>query len=367
MLMLGSTPVAEDNLLIPERDAVDHLLLGVSDLDEGISWVERATGVRAIVGGSHPGRGTRNALLSLGGRQYLEVVAPDPAQSSTAQGASLLTLKEPRLIGWAAASEDLGALSTKARGSGLELMGPRDGSRATPGGKLLRWRTISVVKQFSANGVDPIPFFIEWAADSVHPSQDSPRGCELQSFEIAHPNSEAVRETLRRLGIDAAVRQAETARLVATLRTPKGVVVLDSTASDGAQTRKASGTFDVKLTPQSSDDGRPDGPALGRMSIDKQFHGDLAGISKGEMLTATGAVKESAGYVAIERVTGTLHGRKGSFALQHSGFMTRGAPQLTITVVPDSGTGELTGLEGTMTIRIEGENHFYEMDYTLQR
>ncbi len=110
----------------------------------------------------------------------------------------------------------------------------------------------------------------------------------------------------------------------------------------------ASGTFEVKLTPQPGE-----GAAVGRMSIDKQFHGDLEGTSKGEMLTGMTAVKGSAGYVAIEQVTGTLKGRSGTFLLQHTGTMTRGAPELTVTVVPDSGTGELSGLAGRLTIQID--------------
>ncbi len=127
---------------------------------------------------------------------------------------------------------------------------------------------------------------------------------------------------------------------------------------------RAQGTFDVKLTPQAADE-KSESPALGRMSIDKQFLGDLEGSSKGEMLTAGTGVKGSAGYVAMERITGTLNGRSGSFALQHSGTMTRGAPMLTITVVPDSGTGQLTGLSGKMTIQIADGKHSYEFDYTL--
>ena len=119
----------------------------------------------------------------------------------------------------------------------------------------------------------------------------------------------------------------------------------------------AKGTFDVKITPQASDLA-PEGPNLGRMSLDKQYHGDLEASAKGEMITAAGiAVKESAAYSAVERVTGTLHGKKGSFALQHTGVMTRGTPSLNITVVPDSGTGELAGLTGKMDIIIEGKQH----------
>jgi Protein of unknown function (DUF3224) len=129
-------------------------------------------------------------------------------------------------------------------------------------------------------------------------------------------------------------------------------------------TVRALGTFEVKLVPQPAGD-KPEDGTLGRMSIDKQFHGDLEATSKGEMLTAGTGVKGSAGYVAIEKVGGSLHGRSGAFVLQHSGTMTRGAPQLTITVVPDSGTGELVGLAGKMAINIVNGKHTYDFEYTL--
>jgi hypothetical protein len=131
----------------------------------------------------------------------------------------------------------------------------------------------------------------------------------------------------------------------------------------------ASGTFEVKLSPQGQDDKSPEkeseGVTLGRMTIDKQLRGDLEGTSEGQMLTAGTPVKDSAGYVAIERVSGTLHGRRGSFVLQHSGTMTRGKPQLTVTVVPDSGTDQLVGLSGKMTIKIADGKHYYDFEYTL--
>jgi hypothetical protein len=130
-------------------------------------------------------------------------------------------------------------------------------------------------------------------------------------------------------------------------------------------TTRATGAFDVKMTPQATET-KAASPALGRMSIDKSFHGDLEGTSQGEMLTAGTDVKGSAGYVAIERVSATLHGRRGTFALQHSGTMTRGAPQLTISVVPDSGTGELAGLAGTMAITVAPDGkHSYDFEYTI--
>lgn len=129
-------------------------------------------------------------------------------------------------------------------------------------------------------------------------------------------------------------------------------------------TKRASGPFDVKLIPMAPDAEAGD-MGLGRLLLDKRFHGDLEATSKGQMLSARTPVENSAGYVALERVSGTLHGRSGTFVLQHSGTMTRGAPQLSVTVVPDSGTGELTGLAGSMKIHIADGKHSYELEYTL--
>lgn len=129
-------------------------------------------------------------------------------------------------------------------------------------------------------------------------------------------------------------------------------------------TSVAKGSFTVQIKPAVEPDVA-EGVALGRMTLDKQFEGDLAGIGKGEMLTALTPVKGSAGYVAIERVTGTLHGRAGSFVLQHTGTMDQGAQWLSITVVPGSGTGALAGLSGTFKLEIVGGKHLYELSYDL--
>ena len=123
---------------------------------------------------------------------------------------------------------------------------------------------------------------------------------------------------------------------------------------------RATGTFEIKLTSQPPDDA-----GLGRMSFEKQFHGDIEAASKGQMLAAGTTVKGSAGYVALERVAGTIHGRTGDFVLQHSATMNRGEPQISVTVVPDSGTGELAGLSGKMEINIAEGQHSYHFDYTL--
>jgi hypothetical protein len=132
---------------------------------------------------------------------------------------------------------------------------------------------------------------------------------------------------------------------------------------DAVMTNYARGTFDVKVIPQAPDD--PAGGPFSRLFLDKQFHGDLDGTSKGQMLGAGTAVEGSAGYVALELFSGTLNGRRGSFILQHNGTMTKGVPTMIVTVVPDSGTDQLAGLAGKMTIIVADGKHSYELDYTL--
>ena len=140
----------------------------------------------------------------------------------------------------------------------------------------------------------------------------------------------------------------------------------NSTQRGTLVTKHASGTFDVKVIPQKPDNKEAEAANFQRLSLDKQFHGDLEADSKGEMIGSMSDVKGSGGYVAMERVTGALSGRKGTFVLQQSGTMTGGIPKMAVTVVPDSGTGELTGISGSMTIRIEeGGRHFYDFEYSL--
>jgi hypothetical protein len=137
-------------------------------------------------------------------------------------------------------------------------------------------------------------------------------------------------------------------------------------AKGEAGMHQVSGPFEVKMAPQKADNPQAEGAGLGRMSIDKQFHGALEATSQGEMLSVLDREKGSGGYVALERVTGMLEGKNGSFVLQHDATMNRGVPAMTIIVVPDSATGELTGISGSMKIRIEaGGKHFYDFEYTL--
>jgi Glyoxalase-like domain len=209
------------------RLAVDHLLLGARDLDEGVAWLHARTGVRAAFGGVHPGVGTRNALASLGGGRYLEIIAPDPAQEEFHFHIDLRALVHPRLVTWAVSSPDIDADAARARAAGFEVSGPRDGSRRRPDGVLLQWRTLNVSAPFADAEADPIPFFIEWAAGSAHPSVGAPEGCQLAALEFAHPDSDRLRDALGRLGLRALVRNAARAGLRATLDTPRSAVALE--------------------------------------------------------------------------------------------------------------------------------------------
>ena len=206
--------------------ALDHLLLGTNDLDRGTAWFEQKTGVTAAAGGPHPGRGTRNALVALQGEHYLEIIAPDPPQPPENLRMPLRSLHEPRLITWAAATHDIDGLAARIRATGHPTIGPRDGSRARPDRRVLTWRTLAVDTDLAGAAVDAIPFFIEWADASMHPSGDSPKGCQLTAFEFGHPDAKRLQTTLAALGIDAVVRQAPEVTLIATLTTPKGSVVL---------------------------------------------------------------------------------------------------------------------------------------------
>ncbi len=210
----------------PALTVVDHLLLGAADLDQGIAWVEQRTGVRPALGGSHPGRGTRNALLSLGNGHYLEVIAPDPAQTVYSFQIDIRKLIEPRLITWAAGTTDIEAVAVRAKAAGYQVFGPADGSRARPDGTRLAWRTLGIASTLAAGAVEPIPFFIQWSANTVHPSIDSPKGCALKAFRITHPNPSAVNTVLGAVGIEADVTTGPEAAIQATLATPKGLVDL---------------------------------------------------------------------------------------------------------------------------------------------
>jgi Glyoxalase-like domain len=201
---------------------LDHILLGVSDLDHGIAWVEKHTGVRAQFGGVHPGRGTRNALLSLGPRRYLEIIAPDPQQPITAMSKDLVEIREPRLFNWAAHTDDIAAAAKRAMAAGFKIDGPADGSRARPDGKILRWKACRL--QDDRGGL--LPFFIEWSGESLHPAADAPSGCVLKRFFLESPSAAELAGQCHALGLEVAVERAERPALRVVLNSPKGEIEL---------------------------------------------------------------------------------------------------------------------------------------------
>ena len=197
---------------------LDHIILGCNDLDLGMELVEQNTGVRPAVGGVHPGRGTRNALLSLGERRYLEIIAPDPAQQKIVHFPQIREMKEPRLIGWAVHPPDIAATAKLLRDNQVAFQGPDDGSRKRPDGRVLHWKTINLADD--RHGI--LPFFIEWSADSVHPSKDAPKGCHLDYFTVMAVDPAELPQVFRHIGVDAAIERSDRDRLRAHITGPKG-------------------------------------------------------------------------------------------------------------------------------------------------
>jgi hypothetical protein len=203
---------------------LDHILLGCNDLDTGVDFVHDGTGVRPAIGGVHPGRGTRNALLSLGERRYLEIIAPDPAQSEIVHYPQIRSMTDPRLIGWAVHPTDIAAIAKQLRENKVEFTGPSDGSRKRPDGHVLNWKTINLADD--RQGL--LPFFIEWSADSVHPSKNAPAEGTLDYFEILSADPQELASTLKRIGIEFPVQRSDKTRLQAVISGPKGDLKLDS-------------------------------------------------------------------------------------------------------------------------------------------
>ncbi len=197
---------------------LDHFILGCDDLDRGIDFVEKYTGVRAAFGGIHPGRGTRNALVSLGERKYLEIMAPDPAQKLTPQIPRLRELKEPHIVGWAVHPADMTQLAAHLREAGVAFKDPQPGSRQRPDGKVLHWRSLTLNDDH--DGL--LPFFIEWSADSLHPSADAPKGCRLLRFGAATPKPDDLAKLAAILQITLPISRGEKPALQATIAGPKG-------------------------------------------------------------------------------------------------------------------------------------------------
>jgi hypothetical protein len=209
---------------------LDHILLGCNDLQRGIDFVEQRTGVRAAFGGVHPGRGTQNALIALGepprqpSRRYLEIIAPDPQQPGAPDIYGLQKLSEPRLVGWAVRPPDIQALANRLAKEGIGAAGPTPGSRKRPDGRLLQWKALRL--KDDASGL--LPFFIEWSADSPHPSASAPRGCHLDRFEILTPDPDALAKMAKQLGLELPIVKGEKPQLRATIKSVDVELVLTS-------------------------------------------------------------------------------------------------------------------------------------------
>lgn len=212
--------------------ALDHILLGCNDLQHGIDFVFKHIGVLAMFGGVHPGRGTQNALLSLAEpsshelnpRHYLEIIAPDPQQPGAPDIYGLQKLTEPRLVNWAVHPGDIEALANRLSQAGVAFEGPTPGSRKRPDGSLLQWKALRL--KDDASGL--LPFFIEWSADSPHPSASAPRGCHLDRFEILTHDPDALAKRAKQLGLDVPIVKGNKPQLRATIMSAGVELVLTS-------------------------------------------------------------------------------------------------------------------------------------------
>lgn len=208
---------------------LDHVILGCNDLDTGIRFVQERTGIRAAPGGVHPDRGTSNALLSLGDRHYMEIMAPDPNAKSVQPWAArqldvLKNLSTPRLVGWAVHPNDIDNLAKRLQQSGLQILGPWPGSRTRPDGRIVRWKSFSLADD--RHGL--LPFFIEWDRDSPHPSSDAPRGAHIQRLVLRDPETADLSKALRRIDVEAPVEQSQKSQLHLRIVGPNGALEITS-------------------------------------------------------------------------------------------------------------------------------------------
>ena len=203
---------------------VDHLVYATTDLDRGMADIEQLTGVRPSPGGQHPGRGTHNALLSLGPNVYLEIIARDPAQPepATPRAFGLDTLTSPRLVTWSAKGTQLNQLHRAAADSNIALGAVFSGSRRRPDGVLLSWQFTDPAVSIG-DGI--MPFFIDWGS-SPHPSQSAARGATLIAFRAEHPDAQRVQRMLQQLGLKLTVSKGSLPALIATIEGPRGRIEL---------------------------------------------------------------------------------------------------------------------------------------------
>jgi hypothetical protein len=220
----GRPPAKErstmDSAQTSDLSKVDHVILGINDLQKGIAELERRTGVRAAFGGAHPGRGTQNALISLGEHHYLEILAPNPKEKGAARPEELLALTTLTPVGWAARANDMLAMQRILRSHGAQTGEIRPGARNRPDGTRLAWKTLN----FTVPESPLLPFFIEWDHASAHPSATSPGGCRLAGLYLEDPKPAVLRDALGAAGVGVEVREGKESRIRISLDCPKGKV-----------------------------------------------------------------------------------------------------------------------------------------------
>lgn len=201
---------------------IDHVILGAADLDQAVEAFERLTGVRPVYGGKHP-TGTHNALVSLGDRTYLEIIAVQPgATSKTPFLPDLSGFDKPTPIGWAVSADDGEALRSSLAAAGFPLSGPNAGSRTTPSGATLRWQTFGLTREF-----EEAPFFILWSPETPHPSTTSPSGCTLQRWAVAGPRFDEIELLRKTLALPVETARSQTAAFSLALDCPKGRILFE--------------------------------------------------------------------------------------------------------------------------------------------
>jgi hypothetical protein len=225
LVLCGSLAHSAEGGPPAEKDAqarIDHVILGAADLDRAVEAFERLTGVRPVYGGKHP-TGTHNALVSLGDRTYLEIIAVQPgATSKTPFLPDLSGFDKPTPIGWAVSADDGEVLRSSLTAAGFQLSGSNTGSRTTPSGATLRWQTFGLTRQF-----EEAPFFILWSPETPHPSTTSPSGCTLQRWAVAGPRSDDLERLRKTLGLPVEVAESQTVAFTLALDCPKGRVLFE--------------------------------------------------------------------------------------------------------------------------------------------
>jgi hypothetical protein len=192
----------------------DHLVVAIRDLEEGIAEFERLTGIRAGVGGKHPGRGTENALVSLGGGKYVELIAPQAGATLSPRDEAMRKLDRLRIINWAISVSDVAGALAALKGAGFTATPPQPGSRVTPAGERLEWTTFGL----AVPAISAAPFFINWSAATKHPSTTAPGGCEMPELTITDPASDRLAAALGALGVSGVTYAKGSLRIDATIR-----------------------------------------------------------------------------------------------------------------------------------------------------